>query len=62
MFSRDELIELRKRAEDMAQIEGLNPHWMRAYLQLADAADRLDAMIARTQEKENEGEPTSLEV
>lgn len=29
-----------------------NNHWQRAYRQLADAADRLDAMEARTEEKE----------
>jgi len=29
-----------------------NNHWQRAYKQLADAADRLDAMETRTEEKD----------
>ena len=48
-MNRDELIILRERAEEMAKVEGLNPRWARAYLDLADAADRLDAMIKRTE-------------
>lgn len=51
MFSREELIELRGRAEKEAQIEGINETWKRAYLALADAADHLDAMEARTEAK-----------
>lgn len=47
-FERSELIGLRERAWLLAVGEGLNPHWKRAYLALADAADHLDAMIART--------------
>jgi len=34
-----------------AMCEGnLNPKWVRVYRSLADAADRLDAMTARTEE------------
>ena len=47
-FTREELIGLRERCEDLAMVEGLNPRWARAYLAVADAADRLDAMIQRT--------------
>jgi len=56
MFERKELILLRKRAEEDARIEGLNPGWKRAYLRLADAADNLDAMIARTEDNLTEKE------
>lgn len=49
MFDRKELIELRGRAEDEAEILGLGPAWVRAYLRFADAADHLDGMIARTE-------------
>lgn len=40
------LQELRDTAAGMAA-GNLNPDWVRAYLALADAADRLDAMDAR---------------
>ena len=49
-FEREELQEMRDRAVDNAEIVA-NNHWKRAYKQLADAADRLDAMIARTEDK-----------
>ena len=49
-WSRREMQELRELAKNMASVEGTSPDWVRAYLGLADAADRLDAMIARTQE------------
>jgi len=41
------LQELREEANGMAS-GNLNPDWTRAYLALADAADRLDAMQARS--------------
>jgi len=47
-FARAELIDLRERAAAMAELKGTNPRWVRAYLTLADAADRLDAMTERT--------------
>lgn len=47
-FERDELIELRERAESLALYGGSSATWARAYCALADAADHLDAMIART--------------
>jgi hypothetical protein len=31
----------------------INPLWKRAYLRLADAADHLDAMMARCEERED---------
>ena len=52
MFERHELIELREKAQHYAAIKNLNPDWQRAYLGLADAADRIDAMIARTEDYE----------
>lgn len=51
-WSRREMQDLRERAKNMAGVVGTNPDWSRAYLSLADAADRLDAMIARTQDQE----------
>jgi hypothetical protein len=44
------LIGLRLQAEYASKFV-LNPCWKRAYLALADAADRVDAMIARTEVK-----------
>lgn len=41
------LIALRLQAE-LASDNVKNSHWKRAYLALADAADRVDAMIARS--------------
>ncbi len=49
-FTRKELQELRERAVGHAKSVP-NNHWQRAYRQLADAADRLDAMEARTEER-----------
>lgn len=45
-FNRKELIEIKERAKKVAN-DTINPLWQRAYLRLADAADHLDAMIAR---------------
>lgn len=50
MFKREELQQLRQRAEDEAKVGGLNPQWKRAYLRLSSALDHLDAMIARIEE------------
>lgn len=47
IIDRSFLLELRKTAEGMAS-GNLNSAWVRAYLALADAADRLDAMQARS--------------
>lgn len=49
MFSREELIEIRKKALSEASVPYLDSSWARAYIALADATDRLDAMTARTQ-------------
>ena len=46
-FSRDELIEIRERAEILATEKYLNEIWQRAYFALADAADHLHAMWVR---------------
>lgn len=47
-FTRDELQEIAKRALEMSNTSHMNSAWERAYIALADAADRLDAMMART--------------
>lgn len=47
MWARNELIEIRERAELEAMIIGSNEKWKHACLCLADAADRLDAMTLR---------------
>ena len=49
-FEREELQDMRDRAVGRAETV-TNNHWKRAYKQLADAADRLDAMEARTEER-----------
>ena len=48
-FSREELQDIRGKASAQSEIEGLNISWKRAYLRFADAADHLDAMLARTE-------------
>ena len=48
-FYREELQEIREKSRMQSQIEGLSASWKRAYERLADAADHLDAMIARTE-------------
>ena len=50
VFEREELQDLRARAVELAESVP-NNHWQRAYRQLADALDRLDAMEARTEDK-----------
>lgn len=47
-FSRAELQRIRSRAVEIAETELLGLVWLRAYIDLADAADHLDAMIARS--------------
>ena len=49
-FEREELQEIRDRAIGRAKTV-TNNHWRRAYKQFADAADRIDAMEARTEER-----------
>ena len=46
LIDRENLQAIRDEAIGMAT-GNLNPDWVRAYLNLADAADRLDAMQAR---------------
>ncbi len=48
MFTREELQTIRDKAAKEAEVPGLNSDWRRAYDFLANAADHLDAMIART--------------
>ena len=51
-FNRKELIALRERARYLAELPLTNPDWRRAYFVLVMAADYLDAMQARTINKE----------
>lgn len=48
-FTREELQEIEQRATAMAS-NVKNQFWIRAYLNLTDACDRLDAMIARSED------------
>ena len=48
MFSREELQNIRDKALEDANTEHLNPSWRQVLLRLANAADHLDAIIART--------------
>jgi len=48
-LEREFLCELRNTANEAAQTEGLNQGWKRVYLNLSDAANFLDAMLARTE-------------
>jgi len=48
-FTREELWSIRAKAEQAASVKGTNRQWVRAYLALSDAADWLDAMMARTE-------------
>jgi len=54
-FEREELQALRIRAKYMAETEGLNIHWSRAYFKLMDACNCLDAIMARCEDKTVEG-------
>ena len=51
-FTQEELQEIRQRAEVWAERVTM-PSWKRAYLRLADAADTLDAMEARTIDRDD---------
>ena len=48
-FSREELEDIADRALAMSIADGWGLLWQRALAQLADAADRLDAMCARSE-------------
>lgn len=52
MWTREELSEIRSRAELEAAISGCSAPWIQACLTLASAADRLDAMTARIESGE----------
>lgn len=47
MWTREELVEIRERAELEASIIGNNEKWRHACLELASAADRLDSITHR---------------
>lgn len=65
ILNRDFLCELRNAAIDYAQNDDLASPWKRAYLNLSDAANFLDAMIARMElfelTKDNQRSPTKDE-
>ena len=48
-INRMELIHLRERCDEIIRTKGLNGRWKKAYQQVAEAVDRLDAMKARTE-------------
>jgi len=50
-FEREELQKLRQRAESVSGNYVISTSWKRAYLRLADAANTLDALIARSEEE-----------
>jgi len=52
MWTRNELIEIRERAEFEAGVIGCNEKWRHACLCFASAADRLDAMTVRIESGE----------
>jgi len=54
MFSREKLQEIRRQAYALADTKGLNPSWKRLLLNLGDAANALDAYLARTEVKEKD--------
>lgn len=47
------LMEIKDEAMRMRDIT-INPYWQRAWIQLADSADRLDGMLVRAQDREEE--------
>lgn len=49
--NRDFLIEMRQAALSHSMTPAMDSYWERAFIQLADAFDRLDAMVARTELK-----------
>ncbi len=53
MWTRDELTEIRNRAELEASIPGLKASWVHACLDLAAAADRLDSFTSRIERGED---------
>lgn len=50
MWIREELKEIRDRAELEASISGISENWKHACLMLASAADRLDSMTDRIEQ------------
>lgn len=53
-YTREELIDIRVKFERLANVKGISDTWGRAYLSAADAIDKIDAMIARTEIPEND--------
>jgi hypothetical protein len=49
--NRDFLIEMRQAALSHSMTPAMDSYWKRAFIQLADAFDRIDAMVARTELK-----------
>ena len=48
-INRMELIRLRERCDEIIRTKGLSGRWEKAYQQVAEAVDRLDAMKAWTE-------------
>lgn len=51
MFTREELQHIRDKALEIVEDDGHSTNWRAAIYKLANAADYLDAMIARTEVK-----------
>ena len=51
LFTRESLRDIRDAALTEASYYAENQVWIQAYLRLADAADHIDAMLARSEEK-----------
>lgn len=49
--NREFLIEMRQAALSHSMTPAMDSYWKRAFIQLADAFDKLDAMVARTELK-----------
>jgi len=50
-YTREDMQGIKQRANEQYG-DGDSATWIRAWIALADAADRIDAMIARTEVKE----------
>jgi len=49
VFNREELQHIRDTALEESKTQGLSLSWRQVLLRLANAADHLDAMLARTE-------------
>ena len=52
VFTKKELQKIRQKAEDLAEVVGMNPSWVIVYLKIANACSALDAKMVECEEKE----------